>query len=85
MVAHMARTDARHAQVTVWILCFALCFCIPVGLWLIRGGLEHEDEARAARIRNERQRKELEQLKSEVKALIAEKGSNDSKRNGNND
>lgn len=85
MVTHMARTDSHYAQVTVWILCATLCLVVPIGLWLIRGGLQHEDDARAERIRNERQRKELEQLKNEVKALIAEKGSNDSKRNGNND
>ena len=85
MVTHMARTDSHFAQVTIWILCFLFFFCVPIGVWLIRGGLQHEDEARAERIRNERQRKELVQLKNEVKALIAEKGSNDSKRNGNND
>lgn len=86
MVTHMARADAWSAKVTIWILCFALCFCVPIGVWLIRGGLLHEDEARAERIRNERQRKlnerqreELEQLKKQVEAMLAEKGSNDTK------
>ncbi len=85
MVTHMARADAWSAKVTIWILCFAFCLCVPIGIWLIRGGLQHEDEARADRIRNERQRKEIEKLKNEVKAMIAEKGSNDTQRNGNSD
>ena len=85
MVTHMARADAWSAKVTIWILCFALCFCVPIGVWLIRGGLLHEDEARAARIRNERDRKELERLRKQLEAMIAEKGSNDPQRNGNPD
>jgi hypothetical protein len=85
MVAHMARTDAHYAQVTVWILAGVFCLIVPLGLWFIKGDLEMKDEVKAEQIRNARERRELERLKREVQALVAEKGSNDKKRDGNSD
>ena len=56
-----------------------------MALWVLKNDLELKDEIRADAIRAKRERRELEKMKQEVKALIAEKGSNDSKRIGNND
>jgi hypothetical protein len=64
---------------------FVFALALPMALWVLKNDLEIKDEIRADAIRAKRERRELEKMKQEVKALIAEKGSNDSKRDGNND
>jgi membrane protein insertase Oxa1/YidC/SpoIIIJ len=85
LVIDMARTDTRWFQAIAITLVFVFALALPMALWVLKNDLELKDEIRADAIRAKRERRELEKMKQEVKALIAEKGSNDSKRDGNND
>ena len=84
LVIDMARTDTRWFQTIAITLVFVFALALPMALWVLKNDLELKDEIRADAIRAKRERRELEKMKQEVKALIAEKGSNDSKRDGNN-